>query len=188
MKYSIRLCLACLALLSTAAAQRITSSQSTRLRYNPFISTSSSMHKPASPVAGSVSHQISGNGLCQPQIRAEYAFRNEDGRKLQAPGRSFDFVLRHRLTMPVAGASTVAQEDCPIDKHGCHACVEHWDDDDDKCADNPGLIRRPADYNPGPGESCWVLTRCWCNEGQYPSNESCSPCRYGGQEAVCMSR
>jgi hypothetical protein len=189
MKYSIRLCLACLALLGSAAAQTITNSQDIRLRYNPLIPNSPLIHGLFYSAPASVPHQIAGNGLCRPRARAEnYGTKNEDDRILKTPVQNFDFVSRHRLAMPVASAGKLVEDDCPTDKHGCHTCVEHWDDDDDKCVDNPGVTHHSLDYNPGSGESCWVITRCLCEQGQYPGSESCSPCGYSGQEAVCISR
>lgn len=47
-----------------------------------------------------------------------------------------------------------------------------------ECVDKPGVCHncgQPSGYN------CWV--ECLCREGQYPANDSCSPCSRVG--TVC---
>jgi hypothetical protein len=50
-----------------------------------------------------------------------------------------------------------------------------------ECVDDPGVEHHHGHYDQGPGEQCWV--ECLCEDGQYPSGNSCSPCSYVGM--VC---
>jgi hypothetical protein len=50
--------------------------------------------------------------------------------------------------------------------------------------DNPGTTRHHDHYDPQPGEECWL--ECLCEDGQYPSGNSCSPCEY--VDTVCTPR
>lgn len=54
-------------------------------------------------------------------------------------------------------------------------------DENGNCVDNPNVVHHHGDYTPEPGETCWV--ECMCQEGEYPSGNSCSPCSYVGM--VC---
>lgn len=61
-------------------------------------------------------------------------------------------------------------------------------DEDGNCQDDPSLHVEPGSYQPGPNETCWVITSCLCEEGQSPGGQSCAPCSYAGESAYCVGR
>jgi hypothetical protein len=60
-------------------------------------------------------------------------------------------------------------------------CQEWEHKEGDNCVRDPDAYDQPSDHTPGPGEKCWV--QCLCRQGQYPADQSCSPCSKVGM--VC---
>jgi hypothetical protein len=54
-----------------------------------------------------------------------------------------------------------------------------------KCVLDDNCSEHDDTYKPHGGEQCWVMERCWCEEGQRPGSDSCSPCQYGGRQTIC---
>ena len=64
---------------------------------------------------------------------------------------------------------------------------QHRDSDGD-CVDNRDVHHFEGHHEPAHGEQCWVVTKCLCQQGQFPSSQSCSPCSYVGEETICVRR
>jgi len=100
------------------------------------------------------------------------------------PGASEDAVAVARPLAPEpeepvtrtasAASETENQDDCEAEHPWQHKV-------DGSCVDKPDTVHHSGDYEPSPGEQCWV--ECLCYEEQRPSSESCSPCSYVG--TVC---
>ena len=169
-----RLSIAFFVVLISTAAQSIATHPGASFRISPFTSTDTMLSEPALDVRQPLLDQVAISGVCRNT--------SQDDKDLST-AHIFDVGLRHRIALPVTTNSAIGEEGCSTDRHGCHTCVEHWDGD--KCTDNPGVSHHDLNYSPGGGETCWVITRCWCRPGQVPSGQSCGSCRYGGQEVVC---
>jgi len=66
------------------------------------------------------------------------------------------------------------------DQDECHPW--QYRDHNGNCVDRPHVIHHHPGYEPTGGEQCWM--ECLCQEGTYPSGNSCSQCSYVG--TVCM--
>lgn len=163
-----------LVLLGSAAAQNIAARTSANFQIGALTSTDALLPELALDLRQPVLDQAAISAVCQDT--------SPDDKDL-ASVHIFDVVLRHRIALPVTTNNMVNEDDCPTDKHGCHTCVAHWDGE--KCVDNPGVTHHGLNYSPGRGEMCWIITKCWCRQGQVPSGPNCGSCSYAGQEVVC---
>jgi hypothetical protein len=90
------------------------------------------------------------------------------------------------LTIRGTGRERSVRTDCAAQSRDdeCQKC--HHEDRNGKCVlDDDCTVHHGDSYEPEPGEECWVIEECLCEEGQYPSANSCSPCQDVGRQTVC---
>ncbi|HEV2960985.1 MAG TPA: hypothetical protein VG649_04105 [Candidatus Angelobacter sp.] len=188
MKGLVRTCLLSLVFLGLAAAQTVTVQRRTNLRLSPSTRDIS---------RGVLNSHTNLDLLHSGPTDGFYHVRTQSGLEGWIWGRNvlvhpvsvqpiLHLNLRSHLPMPLASTAAMGRDDCPVDRNGCR-CYQHKGDNG-KCQDDPGVTHHGAQYDPQPGEECWVITLCLCREGQYPSGNSCAPCSYSGEETVCRSR
>lgn len=88
------------------------------------------------------------------------------------------------LTTPLARENRAWTASSPVvqEEDKCEKAHPWQHTVDGKCVDKPNVTHYHGDHSPGSGEECWI--ECLCYEGQYPGNNSCSPCSYVG--TVCV--
>ncbi len=90
-----------------------------------------------------------------------------------------NWILRLHLRPAIALRGQLAFTPVQDKDEECHPWQHK--DENGNCVDNSNVTHHHGHYEPQPGETCWV--ECLCEEGQSPSDSSCSPCSYVGM--VC---